>query len=83
MTREDAAATTGRYRPRHAGGRRPMDLTFAGYFVVACLILTAIFVVIGVVARVISGQWDAEKVIGTGFFAWFVALLMLSLWRWE
>ena len=53
-----------------------MNLTFTGYYVVTCLILTALFVVIGVVSRVASGQWDAEKVIGVGFFAWFLGCVL-------
>ena len=39
-----------------------MTLTPAGRYVVACLILTALLVIIGVAGRVATGMWDVGTV---------------------
>ena len=57
-----------------------MTLTPAGRYVVACLTLAALLALVGVIGRVASGQWDAEKVIAV---AVAVPTLLALVWRWE
>ena len=39
-----------------------MTLTSAGRYVVSCLVLTILLLAVGVVGRIVTGMWDAEKV---------------------
>lgn len=60
-----------------------MTLTPAGRYVAACLILTALLVIIGVAGRVATGMWDVETVAAVSIgvpLAFFVAAMA---WGWE
>ena len=62
-----------------------MTLTPAGRYVAACLALTVLLLAVGVVERVASGAWDAEKVIAVGVggpLAFLMALMATVSWRW-
>ena len=60
-----------------------MTLTPAGRYVAACLTLTVLLLAVGVIGRVASGAWDAEKVAAVAIAAPLVGLLALMSWRWE
>ena len=57
-----------------------MTLTPAGRYVAACLTLAALLTLVGVLGRVASGQWDAEKVAAVVIA---VPTLLALVWRWE
>ena len=60
-----------------------MTLTPAGRYVAACLTLTVLLLAVGVVERVASGAWDAEKVAAVLAAAPAIAVVTLMAWRWE
>lgn len=60
-----------------------MTLTPAGRYVAACLTLTVLLLAVGVVERVASGAWDAEKVVAALVAGPLILLLLLMSWRWE
>lgn len=60
-----------------------MTLTPAGRYIAACLTLTALLLAVGVVERVASGAWDAEKVVAVLVAAPAIAVVTLMAWRWE
>lgn len=60
-----------------------MTLTFAGRVVVVLAAFAVLLFLIGVAARVWSGQWDAGQVIAIAVAAPTVTLLLVMLWRWE
>lgn len=60
-----------------------MTLTPAGRYVAACLTLTVLLLAVGVVERVASGAWPAEKVIAVVIAVPLVPLIAAMAWRWE
>ena len=59
-----------------------MTLTPAGRYVVSCLVLTILLLAVGVVGRVVTGMWDAEKVFSVGIAALLMPLFGAMAWRW-
>lgn len=59
-----------------------MTLTPAGRYVVSCLALTVLLLSVGVVGRVVTGMWDAEKVFAVGTAAVLMPLFAAMAWRW-
>ena len=60
-----------------------MTLTPAGRYVAACLTLSALLLAVGVVGRVVTGMWYAEKVVAVSIAVPLAFLLALMSWRWE
>ena len=59
-----------------------MTLTPAGRVVLVLAALALILALVGVAARVASGQWDAEQVAAVVIAAPMIALLAPMSWRW-
>lgn len=57
-----------------------MTLTPGGRYVAACLVLAALLALVGVIGRVASGHWDAEKVAAVVIA---VPTLLALVRRWE
>ena len=49
----------------------------------ACLTLTVLLLAVGVVERVASGAWDAEKVVAVGIAVLLMPIIAAMAWRWE
>lgn len=60
-----------------------MTLTPAGRYIAACLTLTVLLTAVGVVGRVASGAWDAEKVVAVAIAVPLMLLIGAMAWRWE
>ena len=60
-----------------------MTLTPAGRYVAVCLTLTVLLLAVGVVERVASGAWDAEKVVAVATAVPLIGLIGAMAWRWE
>lgn len=54
----------------------------AGRYVVTCLALSILLLAVGVVGRVATGVWDAEKVIAVVIAVPLMLLIAAMAWRW-